>query len=602
LTRRLLVTTGLEQTWGDGEPILYTGEWCRLYDRRDAWSSRQHEVLAYHWSDRAKLMRDHKYLNDLQESLLVFLAEALNVYHNIERPVRYWRMVLGVWLPTYVAVLFDRWECLRLAFGREGPMDTIALPLPERNDPLCDSDAFINWAAYSPEWNHRLSLQIIRYAHAERCSIRSIAVAAAARQQPAFEPPGAFVTRRSVAKSALRALVWGSDAVAGLLFSSYKVTLVNSYFPPLALVKLNLALRQLPRLHNKEFAYRAGTVNACSPARAGRDSSLRISRVATCDFEAFLTREIAWNIPRAYLEDFAALLDRVRRIRIKTKVICSAGAHWGNELFKLWCAEQVLKGSKFVALAHGGAIPALIDQTMRFEEKIADKKATWSIPYLPNHVRLPPNKLASRRSHSSKALHSSKTICSVITQETPLYPFRASDGPIGIGVLEIVPLVCNLFAGLRPEIQRCFRVKPYRNVGWNTRQRFSDAIGADKILAEPSYKRCLAQSRVVICTYPETTFAEAMASGLPTLLVYSAHLWGAIPQMESLLATLRSAGVMYDDAHRAADHLNRIWYDADGWWSSPAVATAREQFFASCLDLDERWCKKWAGFLRELAA
>jgi putative transferase (TIGR04331 family) len=594
---RLLVTTALEQTWGHSEPILFAGEWCRLYDRRDAWRAREHEVLPYHWSDRGKLRRDHRYLNDLQESLLVHLAEALNAYHGIDRPVRYWRMVLGVWLPTYVPVLFDRWECLRFAFGSDGEMTTLALPLAERNDAVGDSDAFINSAAYSAEWNHALFLRIIRFAHAGRCAIRA-ADMPSARQSERVTAEGDDAPRTpGGAKGVLKTLVAKLDTLAGRLCSSYKVVLVNSYFPPGALVRLNLVLGQVPRFHIGEFAYRAeGSVVAGGCERSPREASLRISRGAASDFETFLTEQIVRDIPRAYVEDFATLLNRVGQIRISTRVICSAGAHWNNELFKLWCAEQVLKGSKFVALTHGGAIPLVIDQTMSFEEKISDTKVTWSIPYQPNHVRLPSNKLVSRR------INSSKTICSVVTQETPLHPFRASAGPIGIGVLEIVPLVCDLFAGLRPDIQQCFRVKPYRNLGWNTRQRFSDAIGADKIFGEQPYERCLAQSRVVICTYPETTFAEAMASGLPTLLVYCAHLWEVIPQMEGLLTALRSAGIVYDDARRAAAHVNQIWDDADRWWSSPAVVTAREQFFAHCLDLDRRWLRKWAGYLRAAAA
>jgi len=597
MTRRLLVTTALEQTWGRDQPILFAGEWCRLYDRQAAWGARPHEVLAYHWSDRAKLLRDYNYLNDLQESLLAHIADALNAYHGIERPLRYWRMVLGVWLPTYVAVLFDRWECLRLACSSGEELETIALPDAAHEQAPRDCEAFIDAAAYSAEWNHRLFVRIIRRAHAERCAIRAADLPAAASAPAGRAAAAGATTRRPLVRAILKQLLWKLDALAGALFRSYKVTFVSSYFPAGALLRLNLALGQVPRLHASEFADsgRAAAVPGSS-GRAANRSALRIARPAASDFEAFLTARIGADLPCAYVEEFATQLERVRAIGISTRVICSAGAHWSNELFKLWCAEEVLKGTKFVALTHGGALPFVIDQTMRFEEKISDKKVTWSIPYLPNHVRLPPSKLVGRRVSSSKML------CSVITQETPLYPFRASAGPIGVGVLEVVPLVCSLFAALRAEIQQHFRVKPYRNLGWRTRQRFGDAIGAERIYADETYERCLAQSRVVVCTYPETTFAEAMASGLPTLLLYPAHLWEVIPQLQGLLATLRAADIVYDDAQRAADHLNRIWADPDGWWSSRAVVAAREQFFACCLDLDRRWLHRWTGFLRECAA
>jgi putative transferase (TIGR04331 family) len=595
--RRLLVTTALEQTWGDHEPILFAGEWCRLYDRKAAWSARQHEVLPYHWSDRPKLARDHKYLDELQEKLLTRIAQALNDYHGIERPIRYWRMVLGVWLPTYVAVLFDRWECLRLVVEREDTIDTVALALPpDRAAP--DADTFIQQAAYSAEWNHGLFLRIIHFAYADRCALRVKEHTACASQSQESAARFADSSRlRRPAKRALRAAVWKLDALAERISRSYRVTFVTSYFSTSALVRLNLALRQVPRLHLSEFAYQAENLPRRTAAGViSRDLRFKVVFAPSSQFEEFLSRWLSDDIPRACVEDFGARLDQVRAIRIKTKVICSAGAHWHNELFKLWCAEQLLKGTKFVALTHGGAIPVSIDQTMYFDEKVSDRKVTWSIPFLPNHVRLPPNKLVGKR------VSSSKTICAVITQETPLHPFRASDGPIGVGVLEVVPLVSQLFAGLHPQIQDVFRVKPYRNLGWNTRQRISDLIGPERIYSGPSYEHCLRQSRLVVCTYPETTFAEAMASGLPTLLLYSPHFWQTIPQLEETLRTLKAAGIVYEDPQRAAVHVNEIWHDADAWWGSKMVLAAREQFMACCLDLDRNWVRRWAGFLRECAA
>ena len=53
--KRLLVTTALEETWGDGEPALFLGEWCRLHSRENHWSKMDAEVLPYHWDDREKL-------------------------------------------------------------------------------------------------------------------------------------------------------------------------------------------------------------------------------------------------------------------------------------------------------------------------------------------------------------------------------------------------------------------------------------------------------------------------------------------------------------------------------------------------------------------
>ena len=68
--KRLLITTALEETWGDGQPVLFLGEWCRRYSLKDHWSKMDAEVLPYHWNDRAKLYADYQYLREFYERLL----------------------------------------------------------------------------------------------------------------------------------------------------------------------------------------------------------------------------------------------------------------------------------------------------------------------------------------------------------------------------------------------------------------------------------------------------------------------------------------------------------------------------------------------------
>ena len=56
----LLVTTSIERTWGKDENLLFLGEWCRLYARKESWSKKDAVVLSYHWDDRQKLYNDYQ--------------------------------------------------------------------------------------------------------------------------------------------------------------------------------------------------------------------------------------------------------------------------------------------------------------------------------------------------------------------------------------------------------------------------------------------------------------------------------------------------------------------------------------------------------------
>ena len=74
--KRFLITTALEVTWVEDQPILFLGEWCRLYSRKQRWSKMNALVQAYHWDDREKLFSDYIYLNSLYERLLLDLSSS----------------------------------------------------------------------------------------------------------------------------------------------------------------------------------------------------------------------------------------------------------------------------------------------------------------------------------------------------------------------------------------------------------------------------------------------------------------------------------------------------------------------------------------------
>jgi len=53
VTGKVLVTTALEDTWPpENHPVLFLGEWCRLYSRKFIWKELDAEILQYPWDDR----------------------------------------------------------------------------------------------------------------------------------------------------------------------------------------------------------------------------------------------------------------------------------------------------------------------------------------------------------------------------------------------------------------------------------------------------------------------------------------------------------------------------------------------------------------------
>jgi len=319
-------------------------------------------------------------------------------------------------------------------------------------------------------------------------------------------------------------------------------------------------------------------------------------------FEGFINESIADFLPRCLVEGYAVLRERANKVPIKTKAIVTANAHWHNVPAKAWMAEQVSGGVKLVILEHGGSFPAR-KELFDFEEDISDVRGTWFLPYHQKHVQLPPSKLLSGRSPKWTRLTSTtpRNYCVIIASSCPRYVYRAHHYPMAAQGLVSLEEVVALCAGLDDDVKKVLRVKPVpSNCGWNTRQRYTDILGPEHVLTEKKIDRVFQSARLIVCTYPETTFSEAMASGVPTILIFSDRLYERHPATLPLLQVLRSANVVFHDPVLAAAHINAVWKDPVRWWNSPTVLHARAEFRRQAMDLDSDWLKQWTRFVREV--
>ena len=106
------------------------------------------------------------------------------------------------------------------------------------------------------------------------------------------------------------------------------------------------------------------------------------------------------------------------------------------------------------------------------------------------------------------------------------------------------------------------------------------------------------RSRLIVCTYPQTTFSEAMHSGIPTVLLYPETLWQLDNAFGDLVRELRKTRVVFSDPIEAADHVNEIWKDADEWWARADTTRVREMFFDLCGRVRSDWLNEWVGFFQ----
>ena len=109
----------------------------------------------------------------------------------------------------------------------------------------------------------------------------------------------------------------------------------------------------------------------------------------------------------------------------------------------------------------------------------------------------------------------------------------------------------------------------------------------------------MAASRLAVIPYLDTPFIEAMVIGTPTIGLWNPERWPLRPELEPLMEALRAVGIFHADAASAAAQVERVYDEAVGWWATPVVARAREQFTARFAVPGDP-LTSWTGRLREL--
>ena len=104
-------------------------------------------------------------------------------------------------------------------------------------------------------------------------------------------------------------------------------------------------------------------------------------------------------------------------------------------------------------------------------------------------------------------------------------------------------------------------------------------------------------AKIIVCTYPASTFSEAMASGIPTILLFNPSYYERNPVCDELLSEMINVNIIFYNHNDAARHLNKYWHDLGSWWFSPETVLVRKKFLAVAFGKENDWLDRWASIV-----
>ena len=111
----------------------------------------------------------------------------------------------------------------------------------------------------------------------------------------------------------------------------------------------------------------------------------------------------------------------------------------------------------------------------------------------------------------------------------------------------------------------------------------------------------MTRARVVVMTYFDTAFIEALALNVPMIAFWPADLYDVVDDTRHLLDKFHQVGVVYSEPESAAEALASVYARADTWWHDPNIQEVRSEFL-ELYGQSTAWASRWASHLRAMVS
>lgn len=559
----LLVTTALEDSWGTDDEILFMGEWCKLYARKNVWRNRRAETLVDPWSDRERRYVAYQYTEKLYQETINSLANDLNGVHGVNYPVRYWKILCGPWLRLFINVLYHKWECIEEVIGRDMSIRTLAMDINHEQMVPVDMSEF-ETIMVSDQWNHYLCLAVIKD-RGLSCEVVRINGA------PPTEATLAVFNKPSARR---RLLVSLFERGIRLINRPTSVFISQPYLSKLGTLLLGARLRSVPRVssypeRNQKYVYN------------GLLRSQIVARDKPCvGFERLLNKIVLSHIPYYYLEGFGYLQRVVDGMQWQAcpTTILTATDHFSDDVFKCYAADKTLTGSKLKIICHGGGGKVKYSDYQTLELDICDNYFTWG--WAEYWVSKCTKGFFVKRAIKKRVQNTGqRTLLHITLSQFRYTKFISSMPSYEQFINRYLEDQIQFLNKLPNEIKNETLTKLHYDFQNSIEDRINDKCSNVHYAPMGSdYYKLLSNAKLVVATYNCTTPVESIAMNIPTIIFWYPEHWELAPSAIPFFNKLRACGIFHDSPESAALMVRQVWDDVDGWWQSQDVVSACNEF------------------------
>lgn len=548
-----------------------------------------YEVIPKIWNNESHLNKAHDYLEKAYLSFKDKIGSVLNQLHQTNYPASFWEIPLASWLVHYLHALFDRYCRLKMAIELYGKENVTLL--------VCQYDI-------------KLPMCYVDFAEGTSVTEKSVSafygLVAKEMNIPVLEfssTEGIWENASTQAKRIisfsnsfyLKVLDRSKDKLSRLICSKFvreKVTLMVPYrfnFRERLVFSRKLDASFFPR--NNEIRTILQEV----------DRTKLLSIAAKDPFEKLAIDLLPKFMPRYLLEEFESYEQQAKKWDC-FKIYFSASGWRSNILFCYAASLGRLRGAKIVGCQHGGGYGQFERSHPEFiERRLNNFYITWG--WKDSHysgaqlLPLPQPELSLYADTHKTKIETVLWVGTAMTKQLVRFRRKMPDKLFGY-------LSCkkDFISHLNRDIRKLLIYRPHcKDYGWSSdEKKIFQKYPEVRIEHTGGLPELLQKVKLFICDHQSTSFMEALVTNTPTVLFWDTALRDERKTAIAAFDLLREAGILFHDPIKAAEQVNAIWDDVQGWWLHPDRQIARLKFMDTFCHADVNWQEKWIEAFRKI--
>ena len=497
------------------------------------------------------------------EHFLLQLTSALNTLHQTSHTQRYWEILIGHWLQTFVDIVINRTskiENILDAFEvskisrHEAPFGYLT---PQNTGDLIQLSNNVSWDSvlYSrmiSSFGINGTIKVINRDLPEDIKLRF---------QSSYLGIHSGPSRAALNWLRVRVTPFSRNFIISTYLPrkiEWLLSLRFASFPQAG--KIPLPITHIPI----STTLRNGLREAI-----GKDSDNSI--------QGKIRELMPEMLPTIFLEGYPELVKTSQKKYLpkNPKFIFTSNEFHTNEVFKVWVAESIEQGTKYIVGQHGNNYGTIKYPKQSIEERTADAFLTWG--WVSSQNNIPTFNFKNPKGSSLKHNRQGKLLLTQIHFPHNI-SFWDSIADYFKDLKSQMDFVSYLPESIRDET--LVRLHPAsQSFSFDEKGAWRGSFPSISIdSGQNSLTSLITNSRIIVHGYDSTGLLESLSANYPTICFMPGGFWNVREDALDVYEKLKQVGILQTSAFELSEKVTQIWEDIPSWWLSREVQSVREEF------------------------